>query len=175
MKTPSLNYITSRAIRDLAILAGLALLMPLTAKTAELATFTANNTTISVTGSDSISTAAYTVGGTGFSGTSLQISGGGLLTQTGASLAFNVGVSGQTGNSFSVNGSTFTASNSTFSMVGTGSTMTVSNGGSVTAGNNGAQLNTGSAVTITGINSKWTVGGININSGNSNSVSVLAG
>ena len=164
---------TTRAIRNFAVL--VALLLSLSVKAVELATFTANNTTIAVTGNDTISAAAYTVGGTGFSGDALQITGGGLLTQTGGSLALTVGVSGQTGNLFAVNGSTFIASNSTFSMAGTGSAMTVSNGGSVTAGNNGASLVGGSTITVTGINSKWTVGGININQNNSNSVSVLAG
>ena len=104
MKTRLQKSTTSRAIRDLALLAGLALLMPLAAKAAALTTFTANNQTITALTGDTV-TGSYTVGGTGFSNDALQITGGVTVSQPGNSNGFVVGVAGHTGNSLLVSGS----------------------------------------------------------------------
>ena len=176
MKTRLQKSTTSRAIRDLALLAGLALLMPLAAKAAALTTFTANNQTITALTGDTV-TGSYTVGGAGFSNDALQITGGVTVSQPGNGNAFLVGVAGKTGNSLLVSGSGSTLNSvNNFFDVNAGSSVTVSSGGNMTAGGFGTTFSGAGASTITinGTGSTWNAGNINLNAA-SGSLSVLAG
>ena len=171
-----MNNRISRGLRNFALLAGLGLLMPLAAKAAALATFTANNQTITALAGDTV-TGSYTVGGTGFNNDALQITGGVTVSQPGNSNGFVVGVAGHTGNSLLVSGSGSTLNSvNNFFDVNAGSSVTVSSGGNMTAGGFGTTFSAAGAstITITGTGSTWNAGGINLNAA-SGSLSVLAG
>ena len=167
--------------KRLAMLAGL-LLLPLAAQ----AQFTSNNQTITITTPGTTwSSTNYYVGQNPYSSDALAINSGGTLTLASGKYLYLGYDNGNNNNTVTVSGagSQLNVKNGALTVGNSGSynTMTVSNGGAVNGGGWGSAIGSqGTAnhnqVVVTGSNSTWTMSaGLSFNSGDHNTLSVLAG